>query len=132
MSTHSLIIVKTSPRTYTSSYINWNGVSNREVLEKHYNSDVLAKELLSFGDISELREKLHPTGKHTFEEPEKGVCLFYHRDRKDRKNPQKKGSIKSIMDYYSGAFIRYVFVWDGQRWNTFSVSEKDDVSLTPM
>jgi hypothetical protein len=104
MATRSLIIVK-GDKKFICSYCHWNGPHNKETLEKFYNTDALAKELISFGDISQLGPKLHPTGKHTFEKPEKDVCIFYKRDRGDKLDPQVTCTMKKILDKYIDAGI---------------------------
>ena len=56
------------------------------------------EDLLNLGDLSVLGENIHPTEKsHSFEHPEYGVCVGYHRDRGEDYIPPRID--KSIDDY---------------------------------
>ena len=57
-------------------YISYNG----KILNDHYNVEK-TKQLVALGDMSSLGVKINPEGDHTFDHPEKGVCVFYGRDR---------------------------------------------------
>lgn len=87
MSTNSNIILRRKDDIYQYSYCHWDGYleHNGNILYKYYDSIEKIEKLLSYGDISYLGSKLNPSyrSKHTMEKPQKDVCLFYHRDRKE-------------------------------------------------
>jgi hypothetical protein len=88
MSTPSRIAVKLSDNTsYMSIYCHWDGYPEymMPILTNNYNDEKIAKKLVGFGSASVIAEKLEPTtDAHSFDKPEKGVCVFYHRDRGER------------------------------------------------
>lgn len=53
------------------------------VLLNFYNSQEKAEELVSYGSASEIKKYIRPNNntKHTFDKPQRNVCVFYHRDR---------------------------------------------------
>lgn len=59
MSTRSYIAMKTSEATYKGVYCHYDGYLdyNGVMLLEHYNSKERVEELLSYGNISSLREK---------------------------------------------------------------------------
>ena len=85
MATRSTIAVEHNDGTISSVYSHWNGYPswNGKVLIDNYNSLAIAEKLVALGSISSLAERLEPTHEevHTFDNPVKGVTVFYHRDR---------------------------------------------------
>ena len=53
------------------------------ILKKHYSSLKKVKELVALGSISQLGERIEPIWMHSFDGPEKGTTVAYHRDRGD-------------------------------------------------
>lgn len=68
-----------------SVYCHWDGYleHNGAILQKHYNS-AKANQLVALGDLSVLAPELIPTQEHSFEQPQKGVTVFYGRDRGEK------------------------------------------------
>lgn len=93
MATTSSIAYK-DPETgeFYQIYCHWDGMigHNGSILKTHYNSLDRVKELLSFGDLSSLGEHIYPSGNHSFDKPEKNVCVFYGRDRGEDNTQAKK------------------------------------------
>jgi hypothetical protein len=54
-----------------------------KVLKRGYSSLDKVKELVALGSISILGDRIVPIGKHSFDVPEKGTTVAYHRDRGD-------------------------------------------------
>lgn len=80
-------------------YCHWNGApeDNGRILLNHYQDPEKIKSLLDLGDISTLHPKLVPVGNHTFDSPEDGVVVAYHRDRGE--------VLKSYIAYSEGQFV---------------------------
>ena len=118
MSTHCGVAIKTE-KGYKAIYVHHDGYERYmwPMLTKNYNTEDLADKLVSLGDASFIAEKLEPTGEHSFDKPEDGVCIFYHRDRGEdwnRVRPTEYGTIKSICgDYF------YVYVWEDGKWTAY-------------
>lgn len=85
MATRSTIAIRNADGTVTGIYCHWDGYFsyNGAILRDHYTDEAMVRELLSLGHISSLGEKIHPDtdAPHTFEKAQKGVCVFYGRDR---------------------------------------------------
>ena len=84
MGTSCGIAVKTE-KGYNTIYCHFDGYPEfmLAMLRENYDSIELATKLVSFGDASSIDARLEPTPgvTHTFDKPEDGVCVFYHRDR---------------------------------------------------
>lgn len=89
MATRASITVRLNEKIRLSVYSHWDGYPDGvgKLLKENYNTKAKALELVSYGDISSLRERLKPKKDetHTFEKPIKDVTIFYGRDR-DEKN----------------------------------------------
>ena len=83
MATRSTIAVKLADGTVRKIYSHWDGYidHNGRLLQSLYCSQSQAEALTEPGDISSLREKIVPTGAHTFDTPESNVTVYYGRDR---------------------------------------------------
>lgn len=60
-----------------------------KMLVDNYKDPSLVSELISLGDMSYLDERIHPVGEHSWDSPEKGVSVFYGRDRGDENTKAK-------------------------------------------
>lgn len=72
-------------KKYHSIYSHWDGhlESVGRILKEHYSSLKKVKELVALGSISILGDRIVPNGDHSFDVPEKGTTVAYHRDRGD-------------------------------------------------
>ena len=79
MSTRSGIGTLNSDVTTESVYCHWDGYPehNRVILSKYYTKEEIVREL------SSLHESIDPDKgmEHSFDNPQEGVCIYYHRDR---------------------------------------------------
>jgi hypothetical protein len=79
-----MVAVKTDTG-YEAIYVHWDGYFSYmyPMLSENYGSMERATALVSFGDASFIDKRIMPSqgSKHSFEKPEEGVCIFYHRDR---------------------------------------------------
>lgn len=88
MATRSTIAILNSDGSIDAIYCHWNGYpsNNGALLLEHYNNEDKIRELISLGGLSSLRERANPTTgvQHSFENPESGVTVAYHRDRGEK------------------------------------------------
>lgn len=115
MSTRSAIITKTKDG-YSGVYCHWDGYLEGvgHTLRDHYTDDKKVQELIALGEISILGERVGPINHHSFNIPEAGTTLAYHRDRGEPLNIITGPTAKSVADRigHNG----HVYVWNGKRW----------------
>jgi hypothetical protein len=113
MSTRSLINVKCNDGKVRSIYIHFDGYAHLETLQKHYNSQELAEQLVSLGDLSLLDESAGPPPKgHAFDNRVRGYCVAYGRDRGE------VGTEALVFDDFESAKMQkraqeFIYEWDG-------------------
>lgn len=89
---------------------------NGRILQEHYNVEK-TNALISYGDMSVLAPKIVPTegSEHSFDKPEKGVCIFYSRDRNESNTEWRVvNSAEDLFDEFDGCEYFYVMkdgVW---------------------
>ncbi len=83
MSTRAIIGYLDDDHSFKSIYLHFGGYPEHtgKILVEHYITMEKIKELLSFGDMSSIGERINPVGKHTFNNPEEGTCVYYSRER---------------------------------------------------
>lgn len=118
MATRSAIIVKVGNSDYRGVYCHNDGYPKGvgKTLKENFNTLELAKELIELGDLSCVAgcTRIKPLGEHTFQNPEKGTVLAYHRDRGEEYHAPEKGSMWSIVAREIDHEYAYVFedgVW---------------------
>jgi hypothetical protein len=100
-------------------YCHWDGYlsHNGRILQEHYNSE-RANYLVALGDVSSLGAELEPSkdSGHSFKTPEKGVCVFYGRDRGDTGVGFKTCfTFADLLDSFN--FCEYFYLMqDGEWW----------------
>ena len=122
MSTQCGITFK-SDKGYETIYVHSDGYPEYmwPMLVENYNSEELAKSIVSLGDASYIDEKLEPTPGvvHTFDFPEKTVSVFYHRDRgEDFHNTIFSSKSELSSCYY------YAYIWENGCWNFYRGGRK--------
>lgn len=117
MSTPCRIAIKTE-NGYKAIYCHHDGYPEYmwEMLTTNYNTEELATKLVNLGDASAIYEKLEPTtATHSFDNPERGVCIFYGRDRGETDaEPEFYPTPKALLSTYF-----YVYIFDDGRWYLF-------------
>lgn len=84
MSTNCTIAIERKNGTRTAIYCHYDGYIEGAgtTLQLAFNTADKVEELLKLGDLSVLYYKTEPTDEaHSFETPQKDVCVAYHRDR---------------------------------------------------
>ena len=112
MSTRSAIAI-VKPTGIIGVYCHYDGYPQGvgKVLHTHYNSIEKVEELLSYGNISALSEKIGR--KHNFDrhlDQHQDWCLFYGRDRKEKYQEAKHfGTFEGFEEEYSWSDYYYIF-----------------------
>jgi hypothetical protein len=114
MSTQCGVAIKTD-KGYETIYVHSDGYPEYmwPMLTENYNSEELAKKLVSMGDASYIAEKLETDQLHSFEKPQYDTCCFYHRDRGEPWSdvaPTTYTAKELFACYY------YAYVWEDGFW----------------
>lgn len=121
MATRSIITARVSDGTWLTIYCHFDGYPshNGRILLEHYTDQSKVDALMNLGDLSALGASPDkPDGQHSFENPVKGYCVAYGRDRgeegaKARKCDTAAESIREI----GRCGQEFAYLWDGERWN---------------
>lgn len=115
MATRSRIAIET-PTGVKSIYCHWDGYpsNNGVILQECYRDRAKVEKLIALGAISSLHEEVEPNSReHSWEKPEGGVVVAYHRDRGEALRVEKHSSvqefIKSDVEEYG-----YLFTLNGE------------------
>ena len=118
-----------------SVYVHYDGYPSARlpILNENFNTLEKIQELVSFGDISVIAPKVHPTtDTHSFDIQENDVCVFYHRDRNEPLNVIEETEDSFWNNTSSSEEYLYLFE-DGEWWvkSMYPISAKIfDVTLT--
>ena len=124
MATRSRIGMEQPNGEVRSIYCHWDGYPEGvgATLQEHYTNPEKVAALIALGDISSLGRFVDvniPGVVHTFDNPDEGVTVAYHRDRGEEfRAPRVDASVeafsRSDIEEYG-----YVFTQSGE-WKTFS------------
>lgn len=105
-----------------SIYCHWDGYVDGVglMLVNHYRDPTKVAELMSLGNLSVLDMWVTPsTSYHTFNRPDKGVCVAYGRDRGEE-DQQASSSIEDSVEDLVASMRRmcskYVYVYLDEEW----------------
>ncbi len=116
MATRSNIGIEKDDGTVDYIYCHWDGYPshNGEILQESYTDKDQIEKMISLGSISSLDHRLEPANdNHSFDSPEKGVTVFYARDRGetlDVSNGSYNNILHNMEDY------AYVFKPSDGNW----------------
>ena len=133
MATTSTIAVVHQDNSVSQVYCHWDGYLswNGKFLMQHYPLLHCAEELVSFGDISSLRENIHPEDPmsvHDFDNNQKNVCVYYGRDRGEEDVATRK--FKDIQEFLDNRLEQeYDYIYYGDRWYLMVVDGKEKTHL---
>ena len=120
MSTNCGIAIKTE-KGYETIYVHSDGYPEYmwSMLTKNYNSEELAAKLVGMGDASCIDEQLAPIPGtlHSFEARQRGVSVFYHRDRGDDWS-EVAPAVFEKKDIFNGFY--YSYIWEDGHWNFYT------------
>ena len=131
MATRSRIGLMLEDGTIKHSYCHWDGYPDGvgRTLVEHFNNVEKIKELLSYGDMSYLTSIIHPEGEHSFNNPEKGVILFYMRDRGETGVESVTTSMDEYLSIKYSSCIDYLYVFSGGQWWVYNNLKKNKWKL---
>ena len=87
------------------------------MLEEHYTDVARVRNMVDLGDQSYILPEFIPTGKHTFEEPEENVTIFYGRDRGESGVEAREfDTIQEFVDYYADMMCEYFYIFTDKGW----------------
>lgn len=122
MSTRSVIAMKNPDQSVSGIYCHFDGYPRGvgETLLTCYNDEEKIKRLIALGDLSSLGERLEPSpgSGHSFDNPESGVTVAYHRDRGEELHPAVTWSNETEMLENSPDThcAEYCYLWAGSCW----------------
>ena len=99
---------------HSDGYLSHNGT----ILLQCYNTAELVEELISLGDMSFLAERIEPEAgtKHSFDNPQDGVCIYYHRDRGEDWEYTKPCEAETEQEYYNRNKQEYNYLFKDGKW----------------
>ena len=121
MATRSTIGIENGDGTTTYIYCHWDGYLDYtgRMLIEHYNTKERVEALIALGDLSYLNEKISPDPniEHSFDKPQKAVCVAYHRDRGEKFSQEKiKSSYYNIQSMTNALWADFVYLWKDGEW----------------
>jgi len=128
MSTNSLIAMEKEDGTIDAIYCHFDGYPeyNGELLKEYYTDPDEVETLIDEGSLSSLGVYISPPVTdeepiHTFDNPMKDVCVFYHRDRGEK---LEINYYMNIEEYESerGYQFKYLFKQDN---NWYYIDKRD-------
>ena len=138
MGTHAHIGIKNTDGSIEAVFCHWDGYPEfvGRILRDSYTAEEKVRKLIAFGNMSILGDRLEPIeltaeqvkelgvvdpATHSYEKPQRGVCVFYHRDRGDdwaKCKPLRFSSEQIACDCIESKY-RYIFTPDGNGGGTW-------------
>jgi hypothetical protein len=128
MGTRSRIGIQLEDGSVKSIYCHFDGYYEgvgQELMDS-YTDRTKVEKLIALGDISFLCSEIEPTGPHSFDNPQGGVTVAYHRDRGEDFNPQDIDN--SAESFFNTSGYTYLFNKDGV-WMTSEESKLEEILL---
>lgn len=128
MATQSRIGIQLEDGTVKSIYCHFDGYYDgvgQELMDSYTDREKVEK-LIALGDISFLCSEIEPTGPHSFNDPQDGVTVAYHRDRGEDLIPQYINN--SAMSFFNSNKYTYLFNIDGV-WMVSEESTLEDILI---
>ena len=126
MATRSNIGIVNSDKSISSIYCHFDGYPEYvgKLLLNHYNNVGIVNELLDLGNLSQLCEKLYSdNNSHTFDKPQKGVCVAYGRDRGEKSQEAIVfEDLGEFEDSASNCWADYQYLFDNGKWSYRNVN----------
>jgi hypothetical protein len=118
MGTRSRVGLMQKDGTVKHSYVHYDGYVDGVgiTLAHHYGKIDKVEELLSFGNMSFLAQKVHPDGIHNFENPENGVTVFYNRDRGKSNVDAQVTTMEEFESVKFTTCIDYLYLFSEGKW----------------
>ncbi len=131
MATRSRIAIVKENGNVESVYCHWDGYPEGvgKTLVEYFNTKEKIEKLIALGSISALHETIEPkTDKHSFDTPEEGCTIAYHRDRGEDLEITKHAALSSWQYKPRRQEWNYIFI-DGV-WMCQGDTHKNLVPVT--
>ena len=130
MATRSRIGIEREGGRVESIYCHYDGypAGVGETLLNHYQNPEKVEKLIALGAISSLGEEVEPSGPHSFNAPQDGVTVAYHRDRGEKRDANKMA--QSVAAYFkdNGGWEDYIYLYTAEgQWLFCEVGETPQV-----
>jgi hypothetical protein len=125
MATRSTIAVQLEDGSVIQCYCHWDGYIsyNGRILQEAYNDRDSAEALVQLGSISSLQRRIFPEGEHSFNKPEEGTTVFYHRDRGEELSVNH---FETLSEYFLDCdFEDYNYLFRNGEWEVVSYATND-------
>ena len=119
MGTHCSIALERDDGTIIASYCHYDGYLTGvgATLVRHYSDPEKIQELISLGGMSTLGKTVNPSSdKHSFASPEKGVTVFYHRDRGESWRMNAPTLYDSFDEWFAANDQQYNYLYMEGSW----------------
>ena len=128
MATRSNIGIVNEDGSITGIYCHFDGYPEYvgKMLLNHYNNDDIVNDLMNLGNLSILSESLHSTtginlystnNRHTFNNPQDGVCVAYGRDRGEQNvDSVKYEDLGQYEDMAADTLAEYQYLFKDGKW----------------
>lgn len=130
LSTRSYICVEQEDGKFKGVYCHSDGylTYNGAILLDYYNSKEKAEEILALGDLSILKQKLHPDPNKVhsfdFDKRQPFVTIAYGRDRGENNTKAKEVDLKLLESDES--WIEYVYIFKDNKWQYFECGRLEE------
>ena len=124
MATRSNIAIVNQDKSISSIYCHWDGYPENvgRILLNHYTTSDIINELMDLGDLSQLCEKLYSdNNSHTFDKPQKGVCVAYGRDRGETGTNSRTFEDLGEFEHF-GSGVDYQYLFEDGKWSYRNVN----------
>lgn len=124
MSTHAAVICK-EDNGFAGIYCHWDGYPEHvgRLLNTHYTDPNQVKALIALGDICSLGERVAPAGAHSFDQPEPGTTVAYHRDRGEPwedTSTQRASQLSALIEAYQAIGVQHFYLFADRAWTHFT------------
>ena len=119
MATRSNIGIVNEDGSITGIYCHFDGYPEYvgKMLLNHYTTSDIVNGLMNLGDLSILSENMNPTGPHSFNNPQKGVCVAYGRDRGEQNvDSVKYEDLGQYEDMAADTLAEYQYLFKDGKW----------------
>jgi hypothetical protein len=134
MATRSRIAIETTDafgnKVIKSIYCHFDGYPSGvgKTLMENYQDREKVESLISLGDISFLMEEIIPTGPHSFNSPQPGVTVAYHRDRGEDFRPPRINA--SVSEFFLSDIQEYGYLFTEEGEWLFKSSSRSQDPMT--
>ena len=119
MATRGNIGIVNEDGSITAIYVHFDSYPEYvgKILLNHYTTSDIVNGLMDLGDLSILSENMNPTGPHSFNNPQKGVCLAYGRDRGEQNvDSVKYEDLGQYEDMAADTLAEYQYLFEDSKW----------------